>query len=149
MAEKTPQTYANHTRLDPPFHFFVVPVFGITVLLAIWNLVWNFSFAAFWTLVVAMAAVVLAFKTRLYALRTQDRVIRLEERLRLLRREPESLLGLRIDRRDVVPRIAERDAGHFVEIANVPRDSPRLRLLHPTPQLRGVPFFLCYIANNA
>src|SRR5438552_14765044 len=93
MAEKTPQTYANHTRLDPPFHFFVVPVFGITVLLAIWNLVWNFSFAAFWTLVVAMAAVVLAFKTRLYALRTQDRVIRLEERLRLAILLPAPLLA--------------------------------------------------------
>ncbi len=35
MAEKVPQSLANHARFDPPFHFFVLPVFAITVIVAI------------------------------------------------------------------------------------------------------------------
>ena len=40
MAEKLPQSFANHTRFDPPFHFFVLPVFAITVIIAIVHLVY-------------------------------------------------------------------------------------------------------------
>lgn len=38
MGEKAPQNFANHVRLDPPFHFFVVPVTALTVVagLFIW-----------------------------------------------------------------------------------------------------------------
>ena len=32
MAGKTSQTFANHTRFDPPFHFFLIPVFGFAVI---------------------------------------------------------------------------------------------------------------------
>ena len=90
MPEQTPQTFANHTRLDPPFHFFVFPVFAITFFLTIWNLIQNFSFTSAWMVVVAMAALVAVLKIRNYALKAQDRVIRLEERLRLERLLPES-----------------------------------------------------------
>ena len=34
MAEKVPQSLSNHARYDPPFHFFVLPVFAITVIIA-------------------------------------------------------------------------------------------------------------------
>jgi hypothetical protein len=90
MPEKTPQSLAHHTRLDPPFHFFVLPVAGITVLVAIWYLIQNPGFYAAWLVVVALAGLVLAVKTRVYSLRIQDRVIRLEERLRLASLLPES-----------------------------------------------------------
>lgn len=90
MPEQTPQTFANHTRWDPAFHFFVFPVFGITFILTIWNLIQNFSFTSAWMVVVSIAAVVAVLKIRIYALRAQDRVIRLEERLRLERLLPES-----------------------------------------------------------
>ena len=90
MPEQAPQTFANHTRWDPPYHFFVFPVFGITFFLTIWNLIQNFSFTSAWMVVVAMAALVAVFKIRTYALKAQDRVIRLEERLRLERLLPES-----------------------------------------------------------
>ena len=83
MAEKVPQTYERHTRLDPPFHFFLVPVWAITLLLAIWNLIRNPGAVSGWLLVVVAGAGVAVFKTRLYALKVQDRVIRLEERVRL------------------------------------------------------------------
>jgi len=83
MAEKVPQSLSNHTRFDPPFHFFVLPVFAITVIIAIVQLVRYPSLGAAWLVVFMVAATVAAVKTRTYALKVQDRVIRLEERLRL------------------------------------------------------------------
>lgn len=90
MPEQKPQTFANHTKWDPPIHFFVFPVFIITFFWTIWGLIQNFSFTCAWMVVVAIAAVVWVFKTRTYALKVQDRVIRLEERMRLERLLPES-----------------------------------------------------------
>jgi hypothetical protein len=91
MPEKMPQTFANYTRVDPPFHLFVLPVAGINLLVAIWYLIQNPGFYAAWLIVVAVAAIVLVLKTRLYALKAQDRVIRLEERLRLVSLAPDTL----------------------------------------------------------
>jgi Family of unknown function (DUF6526) len=83
MAEKMPQSFANHTRLDPPFHFFVLPVFAITVIIAIVHLVMHPSLHSAWLVVFSVAAATAVFKIRIYALKVQDRVIRLEERLRM------------------------------------------------------------------
>ncbi len=82
MAQK-PQTYANHGRFDPPFHFFLMPVLLINFIAVVVRL-WRCPVLLnLWLLVLAAAVIVAAFKIRLYALRVQDRVIRLEERLRL------------------------------------------------------------------
>lgn len=83
MAANSPQTLANHTRLDPAFHLFVLPV---SIAAAIWMIVRlvghpDLNRAAL--VVLAIAGVVAALKIRLYALKAQDRIIRLEERLRL------------------------------------------------------------------
>ena len=83
MAVPPVQNYANHTRLDPLFHVFLLPVAGVNVLVAIWNLVRNPGLGSAWFVVLALAGVVAAVKIRTYALKVQDRVIRLEERLRL------------------------------------------------------------------
>lgn len=83
MSDQAPQTYANHTRLDPPFHFFALPVLAVTLLLLIWNVIQHPSFPNAWAVVVTLAAIVVAGKARAYALKAQDRVIRLEERMRL------------------------------------------------------------------
>ena len=84
MAENAPQTYATHARFDPPFHFFMVPVAVITVIVAVWALIKGpITFFSIWVVVFTIAAVVAFFKIRLYALKNQDRIIRLEERLRL------------------------------------------------------------------
>ena len=80
----TSQTFANHKRTDPLFRFFMVPVAVISVIAAAVRLVRFPSLGHAWLLVVALAALVAVFKIRLYALRVQDRVIRLEERLRLM-----------------------------------------------------------------
>ncbi len=78
-----PQNLSNHTRLDPPFHFFVLPVFAITLIATIVHLVRRPGLCSAWLVVFMLAAVVALFKIRLYPLKVQDRVIRLEERLRL------------------------------------------------------------------
>jgi hypothetical protein len=83
MAENSPQSFAHHTRWDPPFHFFVLPVFAITLVGAIYHLVRHPGIHSAWLVVVVLAAVVAIAKSRLNALKVQDRVIRLEERLRL------------------------------------------------------------------
>ena len=83
MAAQALQSYKNHTRLDPLFHFFVLPIAAINVLVAIWNLLHNPGLGAGWFVVLALAGVVAVVKIRTYPLKAQDRLIRLEERLRL------------------------------------------------------------------
>ena len=56
MAEKVPQNLANHARFDPPFHFFVAPVFAITVIIAIVHLVKHPGLHSAWLVVFAVAA---------------------------------------------------------------------------------------------
>lgn len=91
MPDKTPQTYTSYARLDPPYHFFALPVAGISVLMAIWNAIQHCTLMSAWLVVVSLAAVVIALKARLYPLKAQDRIIRLEERLRLATLLPDSL----------------------------------------------------------
>ena len=83
MAEKVPQSLSNHARYDPPFHFFILPVFAITVIVAIVDAFRYPGWGTAWLVVFAIAATTAVLKARAYALKVQDRVIRLEERLRL------------------------------------------------------------------
>jgi len=78
----TQQSYANHTRWHPPFHFFVIPVMLINFIWAIVDFVKTPAGHQGWWIVVSAALVVLAFLVRINALKVQDRLIRLEERLR-------------------------------------------------------------------
>jgi hypothetical protein len=91
MAEKRPQTLANHARFDPLFHFFVAPIFALSTLAAVVLFLWHPGLDSAWRFVLIAAGTVAVFKIRLYALRVQDRVIRLEERLRLTSIAPEPL----------------------------------------------------------
>jgi hypothetical protein len=78
----TSQTYASHTRWHPPFHFFVVPVMLINFVWSIVEFVKTPGRNQGWWIVVSAALVVLAFFARTNALKVQDRIIRLEEKLR-------------------------------------------------------------------
>jgi hypothetical protein len=91
MAEA--QTYANHARWLPYFHFFVLPVLGLNVLVQIYFLYRNFSVWGIWSLLVAVALIALAVATRSMATTAQDRIIRLEETLRLQRCLPPDMRG--------------------------------------------------------
>jgi len=90
MAERV-QSYKNHPRLLPAFHFFVLPV----LLLNVFNEVrraWRYpSEGSLFLVVVAAALFTLAYLSRTQTLRVQDRVIRLEMRLRLQRILPPEL----------------------------------------------------------
>lgn len=81
-----PQNLRNHTRLYPPFHLFVLPAlllnFGFSVYVTIHH--WPQHRALFgWWIVMSIVLFVLAGLSRGFALQAQDRIIRLEERLRL------------------------------------------------------------------
>lgn len=88
------QNFSNHTKFVPAFHFFVLPVLVLGVGWAIyrWKLaLWSVD-GAVWVL--TSVALLVGFLTaRLFALTVQDRLIRLEERLRFERLLPTDLQG--------------------------------------------------------
>jgi hypothetical protein len=127
MAETQPQNFANHTRFDPLFHFFLAPVFILGVILSLIHFFAHLSegsfrddFHAGLIILLAFALLIWLTRTRLYALKVQDRVIRLEERLRLTQLLPEplrsripeltedQLIGLRFASDGEVPKLVER-----------------------------------------
>lgn len=87
------QNFENHAKTVPAFHFFVLPVFVLNVGRAIVHIIRQPSFGSAVGLLVAMALLLLAFTARTFALSVQDRVIRLEMRLRLERVLPPDLAG--------------------------------------------------------
>ena len=88
----TQQSYANHVKFVPLFHFFALPVL---IMNFVWSCVrlWKSHFAVegFLAVIVAAGLVAAVFCARLFALAVQDRVIRLEERLRYAQLLPDDL----------------------------------------------------------
>jgi hypothetical protein len=88
-----PQTLKNHARFDPVFHFFLAPL----ALLFVVNAIVGIAQTPDWDHIVRLLAALFAFfallKIRLYANKLQDRVIRLEERLRMKELLPPALQG--------------------------------------------------------
>ncbi len=91
MPDNSPQSYKNHARFDPLFHFFLLPVAYITVVFTAYNLYRRFTLLDAWLFVVCLGFAVAVMKIRMYALHVQNRIIRLEERLRLAMLLPEAL----------------------------------------------------------
>jgi hypothetical protein len=83
MAEKVPQTYQNHTRYLPVFHFVVLPLLLAYFIGTIYVAVTTRSLLAHLDMVLAVALILLALSARMMAVTVQNRVIRLEERLRM------------------------------------------------------------------
>jgi hypothetical protein len=92
MAEQ-PQSFENHAKLVPLFHGFVLPVLTGNFLWTGYKLVTSPGADTVLHLLTAMALIMLAFYARVFALRVQDRVIRLEMRLRLAELLPADLRG--------------------------------------------------------
>jgi Family of unknown function (DUF6526) len=86
-----PQSFANHTRWHPPFHFFVMPVLLINFFWVVLLFVKAPTANSGWLIVVSVALLLLGFFTRINSLRVQDRLIRLEEKLRYQQVLPQQL----------------------------------------------------------
>jgi hypothetical protein len=82
MSEKTPQNLQHHARTDPWFMSAGIVVYA-NLIVAVVSLIRRPSFDHGWIVIVSLAASVLALRIRQYPLKVQDRLIRLEERLRL------------------------------------------------------------------
>jgi hypothetical protein len=131
MAEKKPQTFANHSRYDPLFHFFVLPVFLLLPFVAAAHFIWRPGLHAGLLFVVAMATAIAVLKIRLYAVKVQDRVIRLEEHMRLASLLPEplraripelavpQLVALRFASDAELPMLAERALSEKLSSADI------------------------------
>lgn len=101
------QNYGNHARWLPAFHFFLAPLMLINLVYWSVRLVQGPSVERGMIVLVAVGLVVLTLLSRTQALRAQDRLIRLEERLRFqsvlspelaaraMTLTPDQLIGLR------------------------------------------------------
>ena len=122
MADQT-QVYDTHRRWLPAWHFFAVPVLGANVVIVAMNFVRDPRFVTGWALLVAIALLFGILLSRTMPLRAQDRIIRLEERVRLERVLPadlrgrmvdltaDQLIGLRFAPDDEVPELTRRALG--------------------------------------
>ena len=86
------QNFANHTRFVPAYHYVAGPILLLNVGWAVSNLL-DPSFSALLDLLVAIALVIMFLYARGFALKAQDRVIRLEMRLRMRELLPDDLQG--------------------------------------------------------
>ena len=83
MKDRPPQSRENHVRLHPPFHFFFSPVVAFLLISAIVRAVRHPGFASVTQILLVLAVGTAGVLARTYALKVQDRVIRLEEQFRL------------------------------------------------------------------
>jgi len=126
MSESKPQSFKNHGRIDPAFHMILFPILTANLIVAIVHLVFHHNFYSAWLVVLSLAILLLFFLMRMYAMKVQDRVIRLEERLRLQALAPaewhaqiyklseDQLIGLRFASDDEVVALAkEAPAGNL------------------------------------
>jgi hypothetical protein len=107
MANEASQSLQNHTRLVPPFHMFVLPVLLLNAGWSIYHLVkTGISFETVLGVLLGFALLLFALYSRTFTLTVQDRVIRLEMRLRLAEVLPV----------DLRPRIPEFSAGQLISL---------------------------------
>lgn len=81
-----PQSYSNHTRRNPAFHFILLPILFLNLIFSVYDTIHRYpahKYLFHWWIVMSIALLLLALLSRMQAARVQDRVIRLEERLRL------------------------------------------------------------------
>lgn len=89
--ERPTQTLENHARLVTGYHRVLAALLLVLVLWSVSRLITAFSLESFAQLVLVIALLVTAFYARAFPVGVQDRLIRLEERLRMERVLPEEL----------------------------------------------------------
>lgn len=118
-----PQNYKNHTRFDPPWHFFIAPALLINVFVSIYLTIhhWpNHHFIFLWYVFMSIVLLMAVGRARQHSVKAQDRIIRLEERLRFAALLPaddlarskvlteSQIIGLRFASDDELPALIKR-----------------------------------------
>lgn len=118
------QDLKRHARFDPSFHAIGSFALFANVIVVIVHLARHLSYWNGWLLVLSIAVIFPYFRLRMYPLKVQDRVIRLEERLRLQALAPaewhaqiyrlseDQLIGLRFASDDEVVELAKQALEH-------------------------------------
>jgi hypothetical protein len=116
------QSFRNHASLDPSYHFVASAALLINLVIGVILIVISLHtqlLLAVWIVILSIVLILMYIKLRVYPLKIQDRVIRLEERLRLdallpeplRKRIPEltedQLIGLRFASDDEIPTLVE------------------------------------------
>jgi hypothetical protein len=83
MSNSAPQSFKNHAKFDPPYHFVLATVLAVNLFIVLCFAWKNLNIFSEWLVLLSIAAFIPVIKLRTYPLKVQDRVIRLEERLRL------------------------------------------------------------------
>lgn len=83
MSKNETQTFKSHGRLDPPFHFVLFAVLLVNLGIFVSYAIRHLTMYTAWAVIVSVAVFIPFFRLRLYPIKVQDRVIRLEERIRL------------------------------------------------------------------
>lgn len=118
-----PQTYKNHHRFDPPWHFVIAPLLLLNIIFAVVAIIRHYPDHAhifIWWLIMSIVLLFAVGKARSHSLVAQDRIIRLEEKLRFQALLPPDLLarsqaltvrqiiGLRFASDDELPGLVKR-----------------------------------------
>ena len=104
-----PQNFKNHTRMDPLFHYVILPILLLNIVFAVRTTIHDWPAHPHlnpWWIVMSIVFLLMAGKARGNALMAQNRVIRLEERLRLATILPPSEL----------PRIADLSPAQLIAL---------------------------------
>ena len=119
-----PQDYRTHRRWDPAYHYFVTPVVMANLGLALW------AGPGWWSVVMAAVLGVMTRPLRNYNIYVQDRLIRLEERLRLAELAPElkdtelevlQWTGLRFASGEELPELVRRTVAEKLTLDQIKR----------------------------
>lgn len=104
------QNYATHAKYVPGYHFVAFGILAINLLWSLFRLVKGLPEVPIYdrvlSVAVALALILMAWYLRIFPLKAQDRVIRLEETLRLERLLPA----------DLRPRISELRPGQLIAL---------------------------------
>jgi hypothetical protein len=127
MSKSEPQTLKNHGRLDPPYHLIITAVLAVNLFIVCCFAYKNLNWFSEWLILLSLAAFIPFMKLRSYPLKVQDRVIRLEERLRLqalaptewhaqiYRLTPDQLIALRFASDEEVVELAKQALEHNLD----------------------------------
>ena len=130
----TPQSYKNHARWDPPFHFFILPMLLLNFIFSIYITIHHWPehpHLHIWWIVMAIVFFMMAGLGCAASLRAQDRIIRLEERLRLAHLLPpgdqaligqlttKQLIGLRFASDEELPALTRKTLAQNLDMKTI------------------------------